>query len=51
MTDVKILYINKVDLLKNFWKETLEQMKMRHCHLVELDFIIGKINKYNLMKK
>ena len=51
LTDVKIIYINKADFLKTFWKHTLENMKERHCHLIDLEYIVSHINKYYIMCK
>lgn len=48
----KILYINKSDLLKQFWAKTLETMKQKHCHLIQLSTIESAIKKvYKLKSK
>lgn len=51
LTNVKLLYINKVDFLNQFWESTLKYMKELHCHMIELDFIVSNINKYYNMRK
>lgn len=50
LTQCQILYINKDDFLEQFWPSTLKQLKERHSHIVDIDFIMGNINSYIIMK-
>ena len=43
--------MNKEDLLKQFWKVTLKEMKERHCHMINLDNIVTSISKYIFLRK
>lgn len=49
MTNVKVLYLNKDDL-KQFPKACLQEIKKKHCHLIDLNYIIKNINKYKDIK-
>ena len=43
--------MNKNDFLNEFWKASLDKMKEKHCHLIELDAIFANINKFSSMKQ
>ena len=46
LNSCQIIYINKDDLLNQFYRATLKEMKERHCHMIELDTIVASISKY-----
>ena len=46
-----MLYMNKADFLRRFHKYTLDEMKKRHCLMVQLDHISNKINNHYAERK
>jgi hypothetical protein len=50
LTQCQILYINKDDFIEQFWPSTLKQLKDRHSHMIEIDFIMKNIITYTAMK-